>query len=119
MISCLRPCGVLVFSHVTGRASKTVNSVPSLIAVDSYAAPELYYYEVIECGRRMVLTGVFVFIAPRTASQAATACIFAFLSLLGFELMRPHTDPTNSWLYRLVSRVLWGILRVVQAYWYV
>ncbi|CAM9270966.1 unnamed protein product [Laminaria digitata] len=33
--------------------------------------------------------------------QAAMACIFAFISLLAFELLRPHVDSTDSWLYRL------------------
>lgn len=65
----------------------------------------MYYYEVIECGRRILLTGVLIFFAPGTAGQAAMACIFAFASLLGFELLRPHLDPADSWLYRLVSRV--------------
>ena len=79
------------------------NSATSLTAVDLYPGPDLYYYEVIECGRRMLLTGVLIFIAPQSATQAAMACIFAFGSLLGFELLRPHMDPSGSWLYRLVS----------------
>ncbi|CAM9575422.1 unnamed protein product [Laminaria digitata] len=66
--------------------------------------PDLYYYEVVECGRRILLTEVLIFIAPHTSMQAAMACIFAFVSLLGFEIMRPHADPADSWLYRLVSR---------------
>lgn len=74
-----------------------------LTAVILYPGPDLYYYEVVECGRRMLLTGVLIFIAPHTATQVAMACIFAFASLLGFELMRPHMDPSDSWLYRLVS----------------
>ena len=49
------------------------------------------------------MTGVLIFISPSSATQAAMACIFAFGSLLGFELMRPHLDPADSWLYRLVS----------------
>ena len=49
------------------------------------------------------MTGVLIFISPSSATQAAMACIFAFGSLLGFELLRPHLDPTDSWLYRLVS----------------
>ena len=64
----------------------------------------MYYYEVIECGRRMLLTGVLIFIAPQSPSQVAMACIFAFASLLGFEVMRPHMDPADSWLYRMVRR---------------
>ena len=71
--------------------------------VPTYPGPDLYYYEVIECGRRILLTGVLIFIAPQSATQPAMACIFAFASLLGFELMRPHMDPADSWLYRLVS----------------
>ncbi|CAN0541574.1 unnamed protein product, partial [Laminaria digitata] len=43
--------------------------------------PDLYYYEVIECGRRILLTGVLIFISPHTATQSAMACIFAFASL--------------------------------------
>lgn len=79
------------------------NAASVLTAVILYPGPDLYYYEVVECGRRMLLTGVLIFIAPHTATQVAMACIFAFASLLGFELMRPHMDPSDSWLYRLVS----------------
>ncbi|CAM9899962.1 unnamed protein product, partial [Laminaria digitata] len=78
--------------------------VPSMFLWKDFG-PDLYYYEVIECGRRILLTGLLIFIAPHTATQAAMACLFAFASLLGFELMRPHMDPADSWLYRLVSYV--------------
>ena len=56
----------------------------------------------IDCGRRILLTGVLIFIQPNTPEQAAVACMFAFASLLGFELLRPHLDPMDSWIYRLV-----------------
>ena len=62
----------------------------------------MYYFEVIDCGRRILLTGVLVFIKPNSPEQAAIACMFAFASLLGFELLRPHLDPADSWIYRLV-----------------
>ena len=52
----------------------------------------------------MLLTGVLVFVAPQSWVQAAMACMFAFGILLGFELMRPHVDPADVWLYRLVSQ---------------
>eukprot|EP00903_Cladosiphon_okamuranus_P012164 g11411.t1 len=74
--------------------------VPSMFLWKDFG-PDMYYYEVIECGRRILLTGVLIFIAPHTAAQAAMACIFAFGSLLGFELLRPHLDDADSWLYRL------------------
>lgn len=63
----------------------------------------MYYYEVVECGRRMLLTGVLIFVKPHSSMQVATACILAFGTLLGFELMRPYLDPTDACLYRLVS----------------
>ncbi|CAB1104292.1 unnamed protein product [Ectocarpus sp. CCAP 1310/34] len=65
--------------------------------------PEIYYYEVVECGRRILLTGVLIFISPNTAAQVSAACMFAFGSLLCFELLGPHLEPVDSWLYRLVS----------------
>eukprot|EP00752_Nemacystus_decipiens_P008148 g7287.t1 len=74
--------------------------VPSMFLWKDFG-PDMYYYEVIECGRRILLTGALIFIAPHTAAQAAMACIFAFASLLGFELLRPHLDAADSWLYRL------------------
>ena len=33
--------------------------------------PSVFYYEVIECGRRIMLTGVAVFIFPNSAAQVA------------------------------------------------
>ena len=35
--------------------------------------------QVIECMRRLLLTGVLVFVKPDTAGQVAFGCIFAFL----------------------------------------
>ncbi|CAN0468807.1 unnamed protein product, partial [Laminaria digitata] len=63
--------------------------VPSMFLWKDFG-PDLYYYEVVECGRRILLTGLLIFISPHTSTQAAMACLFAFASLLGFELMRPH-----------------------------
>ncbi|CAM9763225.1 unnamed protein product, partial [Hapterophycus canaliculatus] len=71
--------------------------VPSMFLWKDFG-PDMYYYEVIDCGRRILLTGALIFIAPNTAAQAAVACMFAFASLLGFELLRPHLDPVDSWL---------------------
>ncbi|CAM9644386.1 unnamed protein product [Ectocarpus sp. 13 AM-2016] len=74
--------------------------IPSMFLWKDFG-PEIYYYEVVECGRRILLTGVLIFISPNTAAQVAAACMFALVSLLGFELLRPHLDRVDSWLYRL------------------
>ncbi|CAM9140361.1 unnamed protein product [Ectocarpus sp. 12 AP-2014] len=62
--------------------------------------PNRYYYEVFECMRRLLLTGLLVFLVPDTPGQVAFGCVFAFLSLLAFELLRPHTDHLDMQLYR-------------------
>ncbi|CAN0240311.1 unnamed protein product [Pylaiella littoralis] len=63
--------------------------------------PDNYYYETVECGRRCLLTGALVFVLPNTAGQAAGACVFGFVSLLAFELLRPHLSHTDAWMYRV------------------
>lgn len=46
---------------------------------------------------------VLILIEPRTVTQATVGCIFALVNLLVFELIRPHVDQADGWLYRLVS----------------
>ncbi|CAN0520464.1 unnamed protein product, partial [Ectocarpus sp. 12 AP-2014] len=50
---------------------------------------------------RCLLTGALVFVLPNTAGQAAGASVFAFVGLLGFELLRPHLSHTDAWMYRI------------------
>lgn len=76
----------------------------SLSAADPCPGPDVYYYKVVECGRRLLLTGGLIFIAPNSSTQVAAACVFAFGSLLGFELFRPHLNRAHAWLYRAVSQ---------------
>lgn len=63
--------------------------------------PNVYFFEVIECMRRILLTGFLVFINPGSSIQVTVACLFAFISLLIFEVIRPHYNKTDTWLYRL------------------
>ncbi|CBJ32402.1 adhesin-like protein [Ectocarpus siliculosus] len=62
--------------------------------------PKCYYYEVFECIRRLLLTGILVFLVPDTPGQVAFSCIFAILSLMVFELLRPHVNNLDRQLYR-------------------
>lgn len=63
--------------------------------------PNVYYFEVIECLRRVLLTGAIVLIDPNSPVQVTFACLMAFVSLIVFELIRPHMDNVDTWLYRL------------------
>ncbi|CAM9117899.1 unnamed protein product, partial [Laminaria digitata] len=61
--------------------------------------PKRYHFEVFECMRRLLLTGLLVFVHNKSG-QVAYGCIFAFLSLLAFEVQRPHIDGLEVQLYR-------------------
>lgn len=62
--------------------------------------PERFYYEVIECIRRVLLTGVLVFIFPNTAGQIAVALIIATFFLALSEALAPHASLWDTWCSR-------------------
>ncbi|CAM9486398.1 unnamed protein product [Discosporangium mesarthrocarpum] len=63
--------------------------------------PKRYYYEVVECMRRILLTGCLVFILPNTAGQAAVACVLSASTIVAFALLRPFIDPRDHKAYVL------------------
>lgn len=58
--------------------------------------PRRFYYEVIECLRRMALTGVVVFIYPNTATQVAVTLVIAFSFVVVSERLAPYVSKWNS-----------------------
>ncbi|CAB1096488.1 unnamed protein product [Ectocarpus sp. CCAP 1310/34] len=80
------------------RADKTV-AQPIAGLWEPYR-PERFYYEVIECGRRIMLTGVVAFIFPNDAAQIAITMLVAFFFSLVFEVMSPYTSESDTWLSR-------------------
>ncbi|KAG5182860.1 hypothetical protein JKP88DRAFT_272830 [Tribonema minus] len=48
-----------------------------------------YYWESVECYRRLMLSGLLVFIMPGTPGQSAVACIFAFVTTMVYEQYHP------------------------------
>jgi hypothetical protein len=61
--------------------------------------PQMYYWEVIECMRRLLLTGAIVFIAPGTSAQAAIACLLAVISMAVALYCQPHADRLDANIY--------------------
>jgi ABC-type multidrug transport system fused ATPase/permease subunit len=61
--------------------------------------PNMYYWEVIECMRRLLLTGAIVFIAPGTVAQAAVACVLAVVSAIIAVYCQPHVDARDGQIY--------------------
>ncbi|CAM9986983.1 unnamed protein product, partial [Laminaria digitata] len=62
--------------------------------------PEVYFYEIVECVRRVMLSGVIVFIFPNTAGQVATAFLFALFFAALFMALDPYTRRFDTWLAR-------------------
>lgn len=61
--------------------------------------PRRYYDEVVDCGRRIALTGLGVFLFPGS-SQVALEVVFAAVFLVLSEMISPFAAPMDALLYR-------------------
>ncbi|CAM9138564.1 unnamed protein product, partial [Laminaria digitata] len=68
--------------------------------------PSCYYYEVVECFRRIALTGAAAFVLPNSAEQIAVifllAVVFTFIS----ESLSPFEAKADMWLYRWGNAII-------------
>ncbi|KAG5185651.1 hypothetical protein JKP88DRAFT_244289 [Tribonema minus] len=65
-----------------------------------------FYWEVLECGRRLLLSGVLVFMWPGTASQGAIACVLAFVTAMIYGWAAPHADRAEATQFMLNAAIL-------------
>ena len=63
--------------------------------------PSAFYYEVIECARRVLLAGVVVFILPNTAGQIAVTLVIAFFFTVVTESLSPYSSKVDAWVARV------------------
>ena len=68
--------------------------------------PERYYYEVVECSRRILLAGVVVFIYPNSVSQIAVAVVIAVVFVFVSEALTPFNSPWDAWISRLGHAII-------------
>jgi hypothetical protein len=68
--------------------------------------PNTYWWEVVECIRRLLLAGFLVFILPGTAGQAALSCVFAIFSFVVFGHHKSLAVPLDSKNYLLGCIIL-------------
>lgn len=59
------------------------------------------FVQVIECLRRIMLTGVVVFIFPGDAAQVAVTIVITFAFFVGSEVMRPNRTTADTLLSRV------------------
>lgn len=62
--------------------------------------PRRYYFEVLECGRRIALTGLAAFLWPDSAAQVAIEVVLAAIFMAVSDVLSPFADPFDGWLYR-------------------
>lgn len=54
----------------------------------------------VECFRRIALTGFAVFIQPNTSAQIAIVLLLAAVFMVVSEILLPFARPVEMWLYR-------------------
>ena len=75
---------------------------------DLWAAykPSRYYYEIVECVRRIMLTGVAVFVLPGSAAQIAVVLLLAVVFMFVSESLSPFKSRVDMGLYRWGNGVI-------------
>ncbi|CAN0042723.1 unnamed protein product [Ectocarpus fasciculatus] len=68
--------------------------------------PSVFYYEVIECCRRVLLAGVVVFIYPNTAAQIAVTLVIAVAFTILSEALAPYSSRWDAWASRMAHVVV-------------
>ncbi|CAM9509603.1 unnamed protein product [Ectocarpus fasciculatus] len=68
--------------------------------------PSVFYYEVIECARRVLLAGVVVFIYPNSSAQIAITLIIAFTFVVISEGLAPYASRWDTWINRMGHMVI-------------
>lgn len=70
--------------------------------------PWRFYYEIIEYGRRVMLTSVLLLIKGDTAAQIAVTIVLAFFFAVTFEILSPYESRVDTWVSRLGHAVIFS-----------
>ena len=68
--------------------------------------PSRYYYEVLECGRRMSFTAIAAFVRANSAAQVSIAFLFAVVFVFISEALSPFKKSADTMLYRWGNGVI-------------
>lgn len=94
--------GVLLYRHrgvlSDSRADKA--AAQSIASLWAPYRPNRFYYEIVECGRRIVLTGAVVFIYPNDTAQIAITIINSFFFFAVSEVLSPYESVADTWVSR-------------------
>ncbi|CAM9368546.1 unnamed protein product, partial [Laminaria digitata] len=106
---CVYPVGVPAFfawwlvqhrQELNTPGRETIPELQSYRCLWAAYKPSCYYYEVVECGRRIALTGAAVFVLPGRAEQVAIVLFIAVVFMFVSESLSPFESKGDMWLHR-------------------
>ena len=80
--------------------------IPYAFLYEAYR-PEVWYWECVECVRRLSLTGLLVFMYPGSEKQVLLAMLICFFWLMIYSEIQPYLESSHSFF--LMSSQ-WGVL---------
>ena len=84
----------------------TMLHLKPLIGVWAAYKPSRYYYEVVECGRRIALTAIAALVLPDSKAQISMALLFAVVYVFISEASSPFQKTVDTALYRWGNGVI-------------
>ena len=84
----------------------------SLSALCSAYKPALYWFELVECARRIILTGIAAFVLPNSTAQISIVLLVAVAFVFISETLAPFEAAADANLYRWGNGVIVASLYV-------
>ena len=69
--------------------------------------PEFWYWECVECLRRLSLTGLLVFLYPGSEKQVLLAMLICFFWMMSYSFVAPYLESSHLFFMMLSQ---WGVL---------
>ncbi|KAG5179891.1 hypothetical protein JKP88DRAFT_196193 [Tribonema minus] len=89
----------------TGNTSESNFLMASSFLWDHYT-DEAYWWELLECTRRVLFTGFLVFVMPGAAGQAAVSVLLAFVAAASFLAVQPYRQRGMHYQYFLGALIV-------------
>lgn len=107
---CLYTIGIPVwYMYLMFNKNMETSSARSLW--ESYKS-DRFYYEIVECARRVLLTGVVVFIYLNTAAQIAITLMIAFAFFGISESLSPYISKWDKWVNRMGHIIVYASMYI-------
>lgn len=78
----------------------TLPHLESLSTLWTAYKPSRYFFELVECTRRIVLTGIAAFVLPNSTAQIAIVLLVAVVFVFVSEVIAPFNEVADANLYR-------------------